>query len=321
MVFYTFKLNWLNMRINWLKQIWSVAKHNAFTDLCHFKNHMYCSFREAKNHISGDGTIRILSLDQHGNIENYSVIRLPGTDLRDPKLSVTPDGKLLLLAYARFPNEYNQTIYSQPMTWFSDNGLSWSSAKEIGERNWWLWRLRWNRGFAHGFAYNRGMQRLRFYSGLPRRTFELVNDQALSKEKHHLGYPNESDILFLRDNTAVALVRRDADTCTAQLGIAKPPYKQWSWQDLGEYIGGPVMLKLSEERAIVAGRLWRRSGPRTAIWSLDIQIAKLTFLKTFPSAGDNSYPGLVKWGEQVYMSYYSSHQNRKSSIYLANFEL
>lgn len=305
------------MLINWIKPIWIKPKHNAFTDLCVFQGKLYCCFREATNHISGDGIIRILTLTSEGEIQHENVLRLPEADLRDPKLSVADDEKLLLLAYARHPDKNNVTRFSQPMTWFSGDGISWSNAKPIGDQNWWLWRIKWHAGLAHGFAYNRRQQRLKFYSGLPRRTFQLVQDEALSQEKHGLGYPNESDLIFLEDHSCVSLIRRDADSCSAQMGTAKPPYKQWKWQDLGEYIGGPVMLKIDENTVLVAGRLWREQGPKTALWCLDMKKAKLTLLNILPSGGDCSYPGLLKHENHIYLSYYSSHLNQNSCIYLA----
>jgi hypothetical protein len=41
---------------------------------------------------------------------------------------------------------------------------------------------------------------------------------------------------------------------------------------------------------------------------------------TLPSGGDNSYPGMVWHGGQLWLSYYSSHEG-KSSIYLAKIKL
>ena len=41
---------------------------------------------------------------------------------------------------------------------------------------------------------------------------------------------------------------------------------------------------------------------------------------TLPSGGDNSYPGLVWHGGQLWVSYYSSHEG-KTSIYLARVEV
>ncbi len=41
---------------------------------------------------------------------------------------------------------------------------------------------------------------------------------------------------------------------------------------------------------------------------------------TLPSGGDTSYPGLVWHDDQLWMSYYSSHEG-KTSIYLARIRI
>jgi hypothetical protein len=309
------------MQINWIKTIWSRAQHNAFTDLCEFHTDMYCCFREAGNHISADGKIRVIRMDFAGNKLAEQNLSIPGADLRDPKLSITSDGKLLLLAYARHTDTDNRTRFGQPVNWLSTDGHSWSNPRYFADKNWWLWRLRWHKGQAMGFAYNRGQQALDLYQGDPRRTFNPIQHKVFSLAIQGKGYPNESDIAFADDDTAYALIRRDADSCTAQLGVAKPPYKRWQWFDLGEYIGGPVMLKLDAVKALVAGRYWQGLNPRTALFELDLQSAKLQLKLILPSAGDCSYPGLVLKDKTLYVSYYSSHIDNKSNIYLASVSL
>ena len=308
------------MKINWIKGVWDKGKHNAFTDLCNYKNMLYCCFREATNHVSPDGALRIICLDKSGNLVSSNIIRKAGADLRDPKLSVMPDGKLLLLAYARHYDVSDKFLYSQPICWFSVDGYSWSNEHKFADKNWWLWRVTWQKDKAYGFAYNRTQQSLNLYHGNPRRTFEILKKGALSLKKHGKGYPNESDVVFDDDAKAYAIVRRDADTCSAQLGTAYPPYTQWNWHDLPAYIGGPAMQLVSANHALIAGRLWQKSGPKTALWSLDLHERQLTLQTVLPSAGDTSYPGIHLDGNLVYLSYYSSHENDKSNIYLAQLE-
>lgn len=309
------------MQITWLKTIWHKGKHNAFTDLCEHKGKFLCCFREAQNHISADGIIRVLKLSVDGNIEEVQRLNIPQADLRDPKLSITSDGKLLLIAYARHTKGDNKTLFGQAVSWVSSDGRSWSSPRYFAAKNWWLWRIRWHNGQALGFAYNRSQQALNLYQGDPRRTFNLIQPGVLSLEKHGKGYPNESDIVFAQDDTAYALIRRDADSCTAQLGKAKPPYKKWQWTDLKEYIGGPVMLDNGPGKALVAGRIWQNTEPKTALFELDLYRPKLTLKLILPSAGDSSYPGLVRQGNNLFVSYYSSHMDHKSNIYLAKIKL
>ncbi|MFT4941494.1 MAG: hypothetical protein ACI88A_004564 [Paraglaciecola sp.] len=308
------------MQLICLKKVWSKGKHNAFTDLCYFNGKLYCCFREALNHVSADGVVRIVELSAEGRFSASQLIHLHQVDIRDPKLSVTPDGKLLLMAYARHTGENNQTLYSQAVCWNTANGLSWSSHTFFGQKNWWLWRLTWHQGQAYGFAYNRAKQVVDFYQGDPRRTFHVNCKNAFSLISNGKGYPNESDLVFVGDN-AYALLRRDADTYSAQLGRAKIPYKNWVWQDLGRYIGGPAMLLIDNNSAIIAGRIEHKNELKTAIMRLDLGSGKLEVSLILPSSGDNSYPGLVIKGNTLLVSYYSCHQDDKSSIYLAKIDL
>ncbi|MBE1300175.1 MAG: hypothetical protein GJ680_09745 [Alteromonadaceae bacterium] len=309
--------------------IWDKGKHNAFTDLCVFEGSLWCCFREATNHVSKDGLIRILQLNSNGELLNVDTIRMPEADLRDPKLTVTPEGQLLLLAYRVNAKNSMHINNHQPVCWLHNVNGTWSMERSVGNSGWWLWRIRWHRNAnvigdlpdhaAFGFAYNMRQERLMFYSGDPRRKMTIVNEDALSKRKDGLGYPNESDLFFDHEK-AFAVVRRDADTYTAQLGESTYPFKNWKWYDLGEYIGGPCILPLSNNQALVAGRIFNKKQLKTALWLLDLHSKKLTLSKILPSGGDNSYPGLALFNDKVSVSYYSSHQHGKSCIYLTHFE-
>ncbi|WP_231730934.1 hypothetical protein [Lacimicrobium alkaliphilum] len=305
------------MLAEWQKCIAASAAHSAFTDLCEFNQQLYCCFREATDHVSADGQIGIVQLNGQGEVTAKNRIRIPDTDLRDPKLSITPDNKLLLLAYGRFKGPKGR--YSQPLSWFSCDGQSWSSAKPLADKNWWLWRLSWHQGTAYGVAYNRAAQQTRLYAGNPRRTFECINQDLFSLSKNGKGYPNETDMFFDDNGNMVILLRRDADTCTAQLGVAKPPYRRWQWTDLGVYIGGPAMLAMDNNQALVSGRVWTERGPKTALLALNLSSKKLRLLTLLPSAGDTSYPGMVLNQEGLYISYYSTHEH-KTMVYLTRFK-
>jgi hypothetical protein len=308
------------MPVNWFKKIGNKADHNAFVDLCAFKQQLFCCYREAKNHVSADGRICILTLDTEGNVLQSCRIAMPKTDLRDPKITVTPDGNILLIAYARQTSINNPKIDSRNLTWVSQTGHSWSSAKEFADRGWWLWRVRWHKNQAYGFAYNRKQNAINLYSGNPRRSFLLHQPFALSLHKHKKGYPNESDLIF-DNNNAFAIVRRDADSYSAQLGHSTFPYNKWRWISLGRYIGGPVMLRLDDNCALVAGRIVKQGKLVTGLLKMNLSNGNLQELMILPSAGDNSYPGLVLRDGMLYVSYYSSHEDNKSSVYLANIDI
>src|SRR5262245_18527537 len=78
------------------KRIWNQGKHNAFTDLIRVGDVWYCVFREADAHVGPDGRIRVLRSADGETWESAALVAERGVDLRDPKLSVMPDGKLMI---------------------------------------------------------------------------------------------------------------------------------------------------------------------------------------------------------------------------------
>lgn len=79
------------------------------------------------------------------------------------------------------------------------------------------------------------------------------------------------------------------------------------------------MIQLPDGRIVVGGRSYD-GGAHTRLWWLDPQQARLTEILTLPSGGDTSYPGLVWYDGQLWVSYYASHEG-KTSIYLAQVAL
>ena len=81
-----------------VKKIWDAGRHNAFTDLIRFENRWYCSFREADDHVGGDGQLRVLTSIDGETWVSAALLGEPAIDFRDPKLSITADGGLMIAA-------------------------------------------------------------------------------------------------------------------------------------------------------------------------------------------------------------------------------
>jgi len=294
-----------------VRKIWDRAPHNAFTDLIRFRGRWFCAFREASRHVSPDGALRVLVSRDARRWESAALIGLPGRDLRDPKLTGTPDGRLMLTTYAVARETPEAPAESR--VWFSRDGRRWESGEPIGEPNFWLWRVTWRDGEAYSVGYNR--QATRLYRGTDGRNFQVLVP-ALYQE----GYPNEATLRFLPDGSALCLLRRDGKgTDSALLGTARPPYREWSWKDLGVRIGGPNLIPLPGGRWVAAVRLYE-GGVRTSLCLLDPAQGRLEELLALPSGGDTSYAGLVFHRGLLWVSYYSSHEGR-ASIYLAKVRI
>ena len=297
------------------KKVWGRAEHNAFTDLCEFDGCLWLVFREGKAHISDEGIIVVLKSRDGSQWQLASEIRLPGEDLRDPKIIVTPDQGLMVTTVGV---DRRADPVMQSYLYFSADGKTWSGPKSVGKQHEWIWRSRYIQDGCYGVSYNPGEQSTTLYKLDEQNNYQPWVQPLFSKETHQLGYPNEHDLFELDGNAMGCLLRRDADTATAQLGISAPPYTHWQWHDLGVQIGGPVVLRLNERLTLAALGLYQPV--RTVICALDVQQPQLKELLVLPSDGDTSYPGLVFKDDILYCSYYSSHED-KSCIYLATLKM
>ncbi len=301
-----------------VKEIWKEGKHNAFTDLIHHQGKWFCVFREGAGHVSPDGALRVLTSNDGETWTSAALVTMPETDLRDAKISVTPEGKLMLCGagVTQPPKEKTHQTY----IWLSDDGHTWSAPHPVGDLNYWLWRITWHDGEGYGIGYNTkgdGKEwKTRLYHTQDGKTFETLVPELEVKK-----FPNEASIAFQPDGTALCVLRRDnrGGETDALLGTAKAPYKEWTWKNTGVQIGGPQLLRLNDGTWIVSGRGYP-GGAKTKIWKLDPATAQLTELMTLPSGGDTSYPGLVQKGDTLWVSYYSSHE-KQTRIYLAKIPI
>ncbi len=291
-----------------VKKIWDRAPHNAFTDLVRFRGQWFCVFREGKAHVSPDGALRVLTSKDGEKWESAALITSPSSDLRDAKITVTPDGRLMLCGAEALHDKSRKT--HQSLAWFSKDGRTWSKRHEIGDPDFWLWRVTWHKGTAYGVGYGCGKdQSVRLYSSKDGKKFD-----TLVKRLYDRGYPNETSLVF-EDDTCYCLLRRDGKAANGLIGMAKAPYTNWQWKDLGARIGGPHMIRLPDGRFVAAVRLYAGK-VRTSLCWLEPRTGKFSEFLALPSGGDTSYAGLVWHEGLLWISYYSSHEG-KTSIYLA----
>lgn len=293
-------------------KIWDQAPHNAFTDLIRFKNEWFCVFREAKAHTAHDGALRVITSVDGVKWESAALITSPTSDLRDAKITVTPAGQLMLSGAEGLHDKAKTTF--QSLAWFSADGRTWSRRYDVGDPNFWLWRVTWHKDMAYGMGYSTSKDKsLRLYTSDDGKKFD-----TRTKRVFDAGFPNETS-LFFDEDTCFCLLRRDGKPNTALSGTSQPPYTQWEWKDLGVRIGGPQVIRLPDGRYLAAVRLYD-APVRTSLCWLDPRAGKLTECLKLPSGGDTSYAGLVWHDGLLWISYYSSHEG-KTSIYLAKVKV
>lgn len=308
-----------------IQRIWDLAPHNAFTDLILFQDKWFCVFREGEKHVGGkSGIIRLICSLDAINWFSVNVWEMNEIDLRDPKLSITPDGRLMLLLVGSTYNKKGKLQSFQSYVSFSKDAIKWNSLKAILSSNEWLWRVTWNQNKAYGISYR--------FSDLQNFKKEWLLSLYESDDgiKYHLisdlnvpGHPNESTVRFLPSGDMVALVRRDKKHHNqAWIGMSSPPFNQWQWVEAQFHLGGPNFIVLPDGSMLAAGR-YVMATPygkiiKTVVTSMETGLGGPLFV--VPSHGDTSYPGLVYHDGFLWMSYYSSHEE-KTAIYLAKIKV
>ena len=309
-----------------VQRIWDQAPHSAFTDLIRFRDRWYCVFREARNHWGpgAQGKVRVIASDDGKQWRSVALFSDPEQgDLRDPKLSITPDDNLMVIYFRRFnPTRFpkqNEQMYRR----LSADGVEWTDQVEIGFPNRWLWRVTWHDGKAYGISHGGPPDKPPFTGD---RSGELVvsEDGKQFAPLAGFGSGGECTVRFLPDGTALCLQRSSMPRNQGLIGRSSPPYTKWEWKDLKTRIGGPDMIRLPdavEEKAGSAGRLVAvvrlyDGEQRTSLCWLDPHEGTLTETLKLPSGGDTSYAGLAWHDDMLWISYYSSHEER-TSIYLA----
>ncbi|MEQ1903242.1 MAG: arylsulfatase [Pirellulaceae bacterium] len=295
-----------------VRTIWDLAPHNAFTDLVRFQDRWFCVFREGSGHVSADGALRVITSADGVKWESAALISSPNSDLRDAKISITPAGQLMLSGAEALHD--TKVKSHQSLAWFSQDGRKWSERQEIGDPNFWLWRVNWHQDRAFSIGYSCTEKRsIRLY-----RSDEGKNFETLVKDLGVAGYPNETSVVFWQD-VAHCLLRRDGEFPSGLLGTARAPFTEWSWQDLKTKIGGPQMIQLPDGRLVAAVRLYDKQ-VRTSLCWIDPKAGAIEEFLALPSGGDCSYAGMVYYDQVLWVSYYSSHEG-KSKIYLAKVKL
>jgi hypothetical protein len=308
-----------------VNKIWDKAPHNGFTDLTRFKNLFFCCFREADSAFGSNGRVRIMISSTGGNWVDYAEISEKETDLRDPKLEVTPDGKRLYLLCTGVVYEGTAVKSRRPRYSTTTDGKIWTPPQKLLAEGDTLWRCAVNPADQklYGVSFNMfpttGGPKPEAEWSLKSYTSGDGSVWQLSSLMQVPGQPNETTLRFLKDGSALALVRREAADKLGYIGSATAPFREWKWSPLSVVVQGQNFIQLPDG-SLIAGSRGRGTTPGAHMVLFTMTPTSLTPLIELPSGGDCSYPGLLWHEKHLWVSYYSSHEG-KAAIYLAKLRL
>ena len=304
------------------EMIWDAAPHNAFTDLARWNGRWYCSFREGAAHSSYDGAVRILSSTDGRRWQSEVRFAEEGLDLRDPKLCILPNGRLLVGVGARRQDQQDpRNWHTTSRVYITSDGEHWDGPHAVGDSQVWMWRYVTHKDHVYSFGYRQrpkdrgGDTFLRFY-----RSRNGLDWETITETEGGGGYVNEAAFAFEPDGRCVVLLRREGGN--NRLGMAQPPYTGWTWSDLDERFNGPALLRMPDGSLLAGGRskCLGAQAARTALGWLKSDPPTLIPLVLLPSQHETGYPGLCLHDDRVWVSYYSS-ESGKCAIYIAQLEV
>ena len=347
----------LDVRRIWANKDWPhgnpQTRHNAFTDLAYFKGHWYCVFRVGEDHgVTGPlGGLRVI---RSRDGENWTSVFFhqaeePSVDVRDSKFVVIDDKQIMVLGHENYRFEPARTRFKdrgirRSMTWLSSDGEQWEGPYASGADNTWIWSGAWHKGVGYGIAYSEKEARDpggAIYRTTDGKHWERLATDIFPTNSQGVHQGNEASVVFDADDGAWMYLRDTPHLGGGKfpnVGYSKPPYTEWDWTRTTPInLGGPKMIRLSDGRLVVVGRIWGRHGAygygdsHTAIYELDLQSNVVRKIAVLPSQGDNAYPGVVEKDGELWISYYSCHEDpnpenrrphlQRSCIYLVRLKI
>ena len=311
-----------------VRRVFDDGKHNAFTDLIRFRGAFYLAFRSCPDGhgVSPNASVIILRSADAKEWKQVYTFSVPKRDTRDPHFLIFRD-RLFVYTGTWYSGDAPLTRTSQQELNLhlgygvvSKDGASWSKPRLLdGTFGHYVWRA----ASFDGKAYLCGRRKIGFAIG-PKGEPNEVESLMLESDDGFIWRKratfqeiagDETAFLFEKDGSVLGIGRRRQ---TAQLLRSKPPYTKWERHDLDRHIGGPLLARWGD-RLLVGGRRSTKRGPKTSLcWLVGTNLSEFAEL---PSAGDNSYPGLVELSPtRALVSWYSSHEET-SSIYLAELEI
>jgi hypothetical protein len=312
---------------------WSIVSdgiHNSNTDMIEWQGELLLVHAASPWHLASTRSRLLVKRSRDGRAwETLATLRVPGHDIRDPKLAVV-GGRLFLYA---LPNHGITATPTHTVLATSDDGRSWSGFEKVGPKGWLFWRPKSPDGgktwYVPAYWHDHGESIL------------LRSEDGLRWEQvsciHEGDGNDETAIEFLADGRLLATARLEItpdrilgnpDACTL-LAVAAPPYETWqTTRSRVTRLDGPVLFTHAGTVFAVARNQVGPRGPLTSLGGLlsrkrtaifRVEPDRLVHLSDLPSSGDTSYAGVVLQDGVGFIDYYTSRIDRDWPWLLALF--
>ena len=296
-------------------KVWDDAPHNAFTDMTLFKNNFYLVLREGEEHASNDGDIRVLRSKDGKTFTSIARFSDPNFDLRDPKI-VNLGDTLLYIQYGMANRD--KKIMRNGMQW-SKNGKDWNTKKVFSQNDtWWLWGVTNLDGKLLSAGYNPYKNDFNTLY-LAKKPGEYTSVAKVKTSSFSSGEAT----LASKGDTVFCAIRATHYSLPSYIGYAlKKDLSDWKCvgQNTDLILGGPKLFFLPNGKLYLVTRSSRDGKLKTCLYNVDRTTFKLSYILTLPSEGDNAYGGIAYTKTDLFISYYSTMEE-KTSIYVSRIPL
>lgn len=294
-----------------IRKLVADGRHNAFTALVKWKDQYWLGFRNGKAHDIRDGDIVVLrSADTESWTEAFRLNIL--ADDRDPEFLATP-ARLFLYVSAMAGAKLTSFVT------YSDDGATWSKPEPVYEPQFIFWKP-----LAHGerFYATAHKKAETASSGKEREVHLITSADGIHWEKVSTiragNWESETTLLFGPDERLYAFIRTKYSV-PGHIMESSPPYKEWAQRPAGVHLSGHSVYTFRGVTYLFS-RSMDASGKKTGTMIYTFADGALKPYCALPSGGDCSYPSAVEVGDEMLVSYYSSHEGT-TNIYLARVPL
>jgi hypothetical protein len=291
-----------------VRKVYGDGRHNAFTALTRFHGQYWLAFRNATAHNSGDGDIVVLrSKDAKTWTEALRLNVLP--DDRDPQF-LTTEKRLIL---------YNNAMKGPALTAYAvytDDGETWSKPQAVYEPTFIMWKPTALAGRFWAAVHKKD----EVSGGKARQVHLVVSDDGLKWEKVSTvragNWESEATLHFTADKRAVVFLRQKYGSPPAAILEAAPPYKEWKARspNVNHFSGHSVTTIRGVTYLLSRTMNYSTRQAGQMIYTFDGR--NLAPYCELPAGGDCAYAEAVEFGDDMLVSYYSSHEGA-TNIYLA----
>ncbi|MCX5660477.1 MAG: hypothetical protein NTW19_12250 [Planctomycetota bacterium] len=298
------------MIVRSIRRIYADSNHNMCTGAAWFAGALFVGFRQGDAHVSPNGKVIVLrSRDEGVSFEHVALLR-GQVDTRDAHLYKVGEKHLHCVCFETVPTCITGTAWTE-------DGLTWSPyTRYTGADGWWLWHpeCRDGKHYAVGYTWASSTNGLGIDAIAWFESDDGIAWRKIAILRQGSEIPSETNLVFRDNGEALLLVRREGGQMWPLLMTSKPPYREWTTQEIEVPIVGLAMWLVGDEIWFAGRWFLKPSVAQMGVFRLEAGNSggKPVLQMVLPAGPgfDFSYMGVARHplnSSRFALSYYSNH--------------